>query len=335
MLINKIKDLALSKARPSIMVIGDLMIDQYINGSATRISPEAPVPVVNVREESATLGGAGNVVQNLVSFGAKVTVGSAIGDDYAAGQILTMLSEEGVSSDCVLKDKLRLTTVKTRVLAGSHQLIRFDKEHVHSFPHELEDQLVAKAGDCMKEMDMVIFSDYNKGLFSPSLTQRLLAVAKSSGKKVMIDPKGDDYTKYKGAYIIKPNRHELALAAKTGPINSIESLTKAANVIFKQTGVKYLIVTLSEEGMVILSKNTYVALPVKARQVFDVTGAGDTVLATITYFLSLGFDLQDACEISNHAASIVIRRVGSATTTIQEIIDDIELSEREKLQLAN
>lgn len=335
MLLDKLNLLKLSAVKPSILVIGDLMLDNYITGYSTRLSPEAPVPIVHVNDESSTLGGAGNVVQNLVSLGANVTIGGAIGNDQAAEKLLGMLADEGVETNCIIKDNMRLTTVKTRVLSGGHQLVRFDKEHSHPLHAVIESELADKLTDCMNHCEMVVFSDYNKGLFSPLLTQHLIRAAKRLNKKVIIDPKGNDYRKYKGAFIIKPNRHELAVAANVGPITSIESLKTAANTIFRQTGVKYLIVTLSEEGMVILSKHSFVALPVKATEVFDVTGAGDTVLATIAYFLALEFNLEEACEIANHAAAIVIKQVGAATTTVAEIINHIYETDKRKLALTS
>ncbi|MDN5287054.1 MAG: rfaE1 [Mucilaginibacter sp.] len=325
-MINKIRSIQSSSKKPAILVIGDLMIDHYIVGSASRLSPEAPVPIVNVKNESVTLGGAGNVVQNLVALGAKVTVAGIIGNDTAGTQIIEILTNEGVETHTIIKDDSRPTTVKTRVLAGSHQLVRIDRETTDEVSAVIADELINKLSGYMAKADIVLLSDYNKGLFSPSLTQQLITEANKQNKKVVIDPKGLNYAKYKGAYIIKPNRKELAEAAKTEKINSIESLQHAAKVIFEQTGTEYLVVTLSEEGMVILSESTHKLLPVKATEVFDVTGAGDTVLATIAYFIAAGLTIEEACEVANHAAAIVIRHIGSATTTIDEIINDIERS---------
>ena len=302
------------------------MVDHYIIGGATRLSPEAPVPIVNVKKETYTLGGAGNVVQNLVSLGAGVSVAGVIGDDAAAIQVFDILANEGVQTLSIIKDSSRPTTVKTRVLAGSHQLVRVDREVTDTVSAAIEDELIGKLGKYIEQADMVILSDYNKGLFSPSLTQRVIIEATKQGKKVVIDPKGLNYEKYKGAFIIKPNRKELAEAAKVEKINSIESLQEASKVIFGQTGSEYIVVTLSEEGMVIISETEYTALPVKATEVFDVTGAGDTVLATMTYFIASGLSVEEACELANHAAAIVIRHVGSATTTIDEIIEDMGMS---------
>ena len=324
MLTDKVRSIQQSQNPPAILVIGDLMIDHYIWGDATRLSPEAPVPIVNVKNESTTLGGAANVAQNLVSLGAKVTLGGVIGDDDFGARLIEILASEGIATDAILKDTQRPTTVKTRVVAGSHQLVRVDREVTDPIRSVLEDELVTSLGAYINEADIVLFSDYGKGLFSPALTQRLIQVISSKNKKVIIDPKGLNYEKYKGAFMIKPNRKELAEAAKAEKIKTIEDLQKAARTIFEQTKVEYLVVTLSEEGMVILDENGYQTLPVKATAVFDVTGAGDTVLATIAYFIASGLSIEEACELANHAAAIVIRRVGSATTTIDEIINDIE-----------
>ena len=279
---------------------------------------------MNVKSESTTLGGAANVAQNLISLGAKVVLGGLVGDDISGNQLTAILEQEGIDTCGIIKDSSRPTTVKTRVLAGSHQLVRVDREVTDAVAVNLEDELLDKLKDCIAQTDIVLFSDYNKGLFSPSLTQRLVEAINQQGKKIIVDPKGLNYSKYKDTYIIKPNRKELTEAAKAEKIKTIEHLQVAAKTIFEQTGVEYLVVTLSEEGMAIVSELTYKLLPVKATEVFDVTGAGDTVLATMAYFIASGLSVEEACELANHAAAIVIRRVGSATTTLTEILQDME-----------
>ena len=331
-LTEKLNHLKLVNKKPTILVVGDLMIDQYVWGSATRLSPEAPVPVVAVSNESHTLGGAGNVVQNLVSLGANLIVSGVIGDDLPASQIIAILTNEGVNTEHILKDNTRDTTVKTRVVVGSHQLVRIDKECIHAVSDSIEKDLLSHLNSCMQEADLVVMSDYNKGLLSPGLTRNIIDLANRMGKKVIVDPKGHSFQKYQGAYIIKPNRQELALAAKTSQINSVESLKIAAEIILEQTNAQYLIVTLSEEGLMIFDENSYRSHPVKATEVFDVTGAGDTVIASIAYFSSLGLGLDEACELANHAAAIVIRRVGSVTTTVDEIIQDIIENQKRNYQ---
>lgn len=323
MLKNKVLNVRDSQKAPTILVIGDLMVDHYIFGSATRLSPEAPVPVVNVKNESTTPGGAANVAQNLISLGARVMLAGIVGNDLQGEQLKNILNSENISTDAIITDESRPTTVKTRVMAGSHQLVRIDREINDAVNSSLEEELLNKLSESIENADIVIFSDYNKGLFSQSLTQRVLDVAKLKNKKVVVDPKGLNYAKYKGAYLIKPNRKELTEAAKVEKIKNVDDLQRAAKTIFEQTQTDYLVVTLSEEGMVILSELTYKLLPVKATEVFDVTGAGDTVLAVIAYFLALDFDVEEACELANQAAAIVIRRVGSASTTIDEILNDM------------
>jgi D-beta-D-heptose 7-phosphate kinase/D-beta-D-heptose 1-phosphate adenosyltransferase len=260
----------------------------------------------------------------LVALGAQVTVAGVIGDDVHGQQLIKILQDEGVKTDTIITDSNRPTTVKTRVLAARHQLVRIDREVTDKLSPQLEDELANKLGAAIDKADIVIFSDYNKGLFAPALTQRLILIATEHQKKVIIDPKGLNYKKYKGAHLIKPNRKELAEAAKAESIKNNNDLQEAAGTIFAQTGTDYLVVTLSEDGMAILTKDSQKLLPVKATEVFDVTGAGDTVIATITYFLALGFSVEEACELANHAAAIVIRHVGSANTTIDEIINDMQ-----------
>ena len=324
MLTDKVRELQQSASTPNILVIGDLMIDHYVIGDATRLSPEAPVPIVNVKKEFTTPGGAANVAQNLLALGSVVSLAGITGNDIDATRLTDILVNEGINADAIFKDATRPTTVKTRVMAGSHQLVRVDREVTHPLTESLQAEFIERIKGNIAKADIVVLSDYNKGLFSPALTQQLINEANSKGKKVVIDPKGLNYEKYKGAYIIKPNRKELAEAAKTEKITNIDELQQAARIIIKQTGAEYIVVTLSEQGMVIISELAYKLLPVKATSVFDVTGAGDTVLATMAYFIAQGLNVEEACELANHAAAIVIRQTGSAVTTVDEILEDIE-----------
>jgi rfaE bifunctional protein kinase chain/domain len=323
MLIDKVRAIKQTGKRPNILVIGDLMIDQYIVGEATRLSPEAPVPVVNVQNETTTLGGAANVAQNLISLGTQVTLGGLVGNDISGKELTQILEQEGIDTCGIVTDSNRPTTVKTRVIAGSHQLVRVDREVTDPVAVDLEDVMLNQLAGCIDEADIVLFSDYNKGLFSPTLTQKLIKAINEKGKKIIVDPKGLNYLKYKDAYIIKPNRKELTQAANVEKIKSLDDLQQAAKIIIDQTNAEYLIVTLSEEGMAIVSPITYKLLPVKATEVFDVTGAGDTVLAVMAYFIASGLSVEEASELANYAAAIVIRRVGSATTTLDEIIEEM------------
>jgi rfaE bifunctional protein kinase chain/domain len=324
MLLQKLKTLQTGLHQPKILIIGDLMIDQYIWGDATRLSPEAPVPVVSVEKESSTLGGAGNVAQNLLSFKAEVIVAGLIGDDAAGKELLKVLADEKADVSGIVVDQNRPTTIKTRIIAGSYQIVRVDREVTSAINQSCEDELFNKILPHFATADLVLFSDYNKGVLSPSLCVRIINHCKSIHKKVIVDPKGLDFAKYKGAYLIKPNKKELAQAVKFEKINDTEDLKNAAAALFAQTNSDYVVVTLSEGGIAVLTKNAYQLLDVKATEVFDVTGAGDTVLATLAYFTALGFTVEEACELANHAAAIVIRRVGSASTTLEEIMADME-----------
>ena len=323
---DKVQAILSEQKKPSVLVVGDLMIDHYIWGSATRLSPEAPVPIVNIKTESTTLGGAGNVLQNLVALGTSVTIAGVIGDDSDGAHLIEIVKSEGIINNIIIKDTGRPTTVKTRVVAGSYQLVRIDREVTNALEVDLEKELINRIENSIDQADIIILSDYNKGLLSFSLTQKIIELAKKHDKRVIIDPKGLNYKKYKGAFLIKPNRKELAEAAKVEKITGIDDLQDAANTIFQQTGADYLLVTLSEEGMAIITERSTRLLPVKATEVFDVTGAGDTVIATVAYFLALGLSVEEACELANYAAAVVIRHIGSATTTVDEILKEMEVS---------
>lgn len=310
--------------KPNILVIGDLMLDHYIFGSATRLSPEAPVPVVNAQRERKIVGGAANVASNLVDLGATVSLAGILGDDMFGSEIIDILKDKQIQTNLILKDTDRKTTVKTRVIAGTHQIVRIDTEDTHDISATLSGQFLAALDDAIQKTDIVILSDYNKGLLTRELSLAIIARCDAFGKKIIVDPKGLDYSKYQGAYLIKPNKKELAEAAKTTGVNTQTELENAASVIFDCTSATYLIVTLSEGGIAIITPGTSKILPVVATEVYDVTGAGDTVMATLAYCLSLGFDIEDACRYANYAASIVIKQIGSATTSTQEIINAIK-----------
>lgn len=324
MLAEKLQKANSEKPKPNILVIGDLMLDHYIFGSATRLSPEAPVPVVNVQRERKIVGGAANVASNLVDLGASVTLAGVLGDDTFGSEIIEILSEKNIETCLILKDDSRKTTVKTRVIAGTHQIVRIDTEDIHDISATLSAAFLSGLDEAIEKTDIVILSDYNKGLLTSELSLAIIARCDALGKKIIVDPKGLDYSKYNGAYLIKPNRKELAEAAKTVSVHTQADLESAASIIFECTAAAYLIVTLSEGGIAIITPDDSKILPVVATEVYDVTGAGDTVMATLAYCLSLGFDIEDACRYANFAASIVIKQIGSATTTIDEIINAIK-----------
>ncbi|MDR6784929.1 rfaE bifunctional protein kinase chain/domain [Pedobacter africanus] len=324
MLTEKLFNAHQNNQAPEILVVGDLMLDHYIFGSANRLSPEAPVPIVNINRESKIIGGAANVASNLVDLGAKVTLAGVVGNDVFASDIENHLHSKEIDTRLIARDSDRQTTVKTRVIAGNHQIVRIDREDTHEISPEMEASFFLALKPSIEEAAIVILSDYNKGLLTAALCLNIIGLCNDLGKKIIVDPKGLDYSKYEGAFVIKPNRKELAEAAKTETIRTDEDLIKAANVILATTKATYLIVTLSEAGIAIITKDSYKIIPVAATEVYDVTGAGDTVVATLAYCLSMGFDIEEAVTVANHAASIVIKHIGSATTNVVEIIASLK-----------
>jgi len=301
-----------------ILVIGDLMIDHYIYGDCTRISPEAPVPVVEVEREDHTLGGAGNVLKNIIAFDCYGDIVSIVGDDKNAELISKELSEYGLLGNGIVKDATRCTTIKSRVLAVKHQLIRLDRENSSPISVEQENNVMRVFDSKVGLFDIVLISDYNKGLLTKSLLKRIFDSAIKHGVKTVLDPKGIDFSKYKGVNVIKPNKKEAIIA--TGiTIKDDKSLRMACEKLKEITGADDIIITLSEDGIANYSDGKLTIIPTKALDVVDVTGAGDTVLASLGLALGAGKTIIEACEFANHAAAIVVNKVGSAIATLAEI----------------
>ena len=309
---------------PKIFIVGDLMLDHYIEGDASRLSPEAPVPVVNVMTERYVLGGAANVALNLLSLGAIVSLAGLVGNDNAGNQLVHMAQQHSIDTSAILTDSSRPTTVKSRVMAQKHQLLRIDREITTALDNSFAEVLLTNISRQVQQCDMLILSDYNKGVLRPDLAQDIIALANKAGRKVIIDPKGHNYEKYKGAFIIKPNRKELQEVAHIGALQTKEQLERAALQLRADTQSNYIITTLSQEGMALASEQGVEYFPVKATEVYDVTGAGDTVIAVLAYCITLGFSVEEACEVANYAAAVVVKRAGSATATLEEIINSIE-----------
>ncbi|WP_352432897.1 D-glycero-beta-D-manno-heptose-7-phosphate kinase [Mucilaginibacter sp. PAMB04168] len=301
-----------------ILVIGDLMIDHYIYGNCDRISLEAPIPVVEITREKRTLGGAGNVLKNLKAFGCTTTIISVTGDDENAAIVEMMLQADGFVFDGLVKDASRCTTIKSRVLAVNHQLIRLDREVTESISSQVEQAVVTKVRDIIDSYEVVLISDYNKGLLTASLVQAVVSICQQSSKIVLVDPKGLDFSKYKGVNLIKPNKKEAGLATGIA-IKDKDSLEQACKRIKEITNCNDVVVTMSDEGIALFSDAGLNVIPTKALDVIDVTGAGDTVLASLGLALCSGKSLYEACVFANQAAAVVVSKVGSATATLDEI----------------
>ncbi|MDD2698129.1 MAG: D-glycero-beta-D-manno-heptose-7-phosphate kinase [Arcobacteraceae bacterium] len=301
-----------------ILVIGDLMIDHYLWGSCNRISPEAPVQVVDIKSETTVLGGAGNVVNNLCALGADVTVMSVIGDDEVADELSIMLDTLGVERFLIL-DENRKTTKKSRIIASHQQVVRYDKESKNEIDNECEKVLVFKIFETIDRYDLVIMSDYGKGVLTESLIHKIIFAASGANLKVLVDPKGEDYSKYRGAYLLTPNKTEATMATGVEITDDV-SLLKALKKLRDSASLEVPMITLSEDGIAILGENdTIIKKPTVAREVYDVTGAGDTVIASLGYCLAKGIGIEASLEFANLAAGVVVGKLGSATATIEEI----------------
>lgn len=299
-----------------VLIVGDAMLDRYWFGAVERISPEAPVPVVRVNREEERLGGAGNVALNVKSLGAQATLLTVVGDDEPARKLRSLLEREGVRAVLGSDPKL-YTIVKLRVIGRSQQLIRVDFENQPD--HEVLAGMLADYERLLAEHDAVLFSDYGKG----GLTHipRMIELARAAGKPVLVDPKGDDYTRYTGATVITPNRAELAQVV--GQWGSEAQLHERAHALRRELGLDALLLTRSEEGMSLFDapdgQAQHTHIPAEAREVFDVTGAGDTVIATLAAMLACGIDLRSAMRHANRAGSIVVGKFGTASVTFDEL----------------
>ncbi|MFZ9659649.1 MAG: D-glycero-beta-D-manno-heptose-7-phosphate kinase [Arcobacteraceae bacterium] len=302
---------------PKILVIGDLMIDHYLWGNCSRISPEAPVQVVDIKKETTVLGGAGNVVNNLRALGANVTVMSVIGNDEVASELSMMLDNLGCERFLILDDK-RKTTKKSRIIASHQQVVRYDRESKNEIDMQSEKSLNIKVFETIHEYDLVILSDYGKGVLTETLVNRIIFAANGANIKVLIDPKGDDYRKYKGAYLLTPNKAEATLATGIDIIDD-SSLMAALKKLRDVADLSIPMITLSEDGIAILVNEKIIKKPTVAREVYDVTGAGDTVIASLGYSLAKNDNIEKSVEFANLAAGVVVGKLGSATATIDEI----------------
>lgn len=310
-----------------ILVYGDVMLDEFVWGDVTRISPEAPVPVVDIRRESAHLGGSANVLANAVALGARARVVGVIGSDRAGERLLAELKETGVpdADKTLIVDAQRPTTVKTRIIAHSQLVVRADREQRTHVDTETEALIIAALTEAITEADAFIVSDYDKGAVTPRVLSAILPVAYARGIPVLIDPKIRNFDAYRPATLVTPNHHE-ALRLANLEDHDDEALTRAARLIRDRLDCESVLITRGERGMMLLEKSNRDPIFVEtvAREVYDVTGAGDTVIATLAAALSAGASMLEAAILANHAAGIVVAKVGTATASADELISSIQ-----------
>ena len=305
--------------KPNILVIGDLMIDHYLWGSCDRISPEAPVQVVNVKKESSVLGGAGNVINNLVTLGSVVDVISVIGNDSVANELKSLLEKIDVPTSNLVVENNRKTSKKSRLIASQQQVLRYDMESIDDINENSHKQIIQTLEKNINKYSSIILSDYGKGVLTTNLTKEIIKISNKNNIKVLVDPKGKDYSKYKGSYTLTPNKKE-AMEATNIYIKDESSLIEALKSLKTQCELEVSLITLSEQGIAIFDDELTIK-PTVAREVYDVTGAGDTVIASIAFALGNNLDIKDAIYFANLAAGVVVGKIGSATTTLDEIYE--------------
>lgn len=312
-----------------ILVIGDLMVDRYIWGKVKRISPEAPVPVVEVTEENLLLGGGANVAHNILSLGGKVFIAGTIGSDDTGKILVNKLTEKGFNTDGIIIDRSRPTTVKTRVIAHSQQVVRFDREIRTDISRSTLSSILDYVADCLPAIKGIIISDYCKGLITRTLIRKIIELA---GPKVFItvDPKIGHFDYYRGTSMITPNLNEASFGSGID-ISDEKSLTAAGKTLLKKLQCRAVMITRGEEGMTLFERSGKVThIPTCAREVYDVSGAGDTVIATLTLCHAAGLTLKDSAIIANHAAGVVVGKIGTAVTTQSEILKSMKTCKPQK-----
>ena len=304
---------------PKILVIGDLMIDQYLWGNSKRISPEAPVQVIDIKNDSLSLGGAGNVINNLKAFGAKVDIISVIGNCDVSNELKQLLKDTKISVKYLFTQNDRITSKKSRVISSQQQVIRFDRESTEEVNLKSQDLILKTFKKIVENYEIILLSDYGKGVLTNNLTSSLIEIANKHHKRVLIDPKGLDFSKYKGAYLLTPNKKEASEATKID-IKDDLSLTDALIKLKSEYSLGVSLITLSEQGIAIFDDKLSIQ-PTISKEVYDVTGAGDTVLASLGFALACGHDINKSVKFANLAAGVVVGKIGSATATFNEIIE--------------
>ncbi|MBW1959151.1 MAG: D-glycero-beta-D-manno-heptose-7-phosphate kinase [Deltaproteobacteria bacterium] len=305
--------------RCNLLVVGDLMLDEYLWGEVDRISPEAPVQVVSIKNEDYAMGGAGNVVNNIIALGAKVTAAGVVGTGRNGRILLDKFKDLGVDTAGIVQEPGMPTTQKTRIIASHQHVLRIDRETDKTISHATIDKITRFIEDKIAGIDVVLISDYGKGLITKTLLSRLISAAQKHKKITIADPKGLDFSKYSGVSMLTPNKKEAALASGVEIVDE-STLFESGHKILHTVGLDKLLITCGKDGMVLFGQNREpFKVKAKARQVFDVSGAGDTVLSVFGLAIAAGASFKDAMSVANTAAGIVVGKVGTATLSRQEL----------------
>lgn len=307
----------------TVLVVGDAMLDEYLLGRVRRVSPEAPIPVVEIGEKRVTAGGAANVARNLVALGGRALLCGVCGGDEAGRRLRAVLREEGID-DHLVEDPRRPTTLKTRIVAHQQQMLRVDQEETGSISGRAARALQATALGLLGGADAVVLSDYAKGVVTAGLARAIIAASQETGKPVLVDPKGRDYAKYRGATVVTPNIGEASTAAGRD-MNTETTVRSGMQLLLHRLRADALVVTRGEHGLSLLEADgAYTHLPTFAREVYDVTGAGDTALAAMALAVAAGASYRTAAALANHAAGVVVAKLGTAIVTPAELLDAVQ-----------
>ncbi|MGB0681093.1 MAG: D-glycero-beta-D-manno-heptose-7-phosphate kinase [Magnetovibrionaceae bacterium] len=301
-----------------VLVVGDVMLDRFVSGEVERISPEAPIPVLKVTRDDVMLGGAGNVARNLASLGARVEFVSVVGDDQAGRDIEDLFADLGIAP-ALITDPDRQTGIKSRFVSAGQQILRADRETIEPISDQIAEAIFAAVEERLDHFDVLVLSDYGKGVLSDKLLRDLAGLATRSGKQRIVDPKGSDYARYSGPDVITPNRKELS-EVSIEPLGGLDAVERAARKVCAENGIDNVIATLGPQGMLVVpGEGEVTALEARAQEVFDVSGAGDTVVATLAAALAAKVPLSEAAGLANVAAGLVVAKVGTAAVTSQEL----------------
>ncbi|MBN1970669.1 MAG: D-glycero-beta-D-manno-heptose-7-phosphate kinase [Candidatus Delongbacteria bacterium] len=312
-LIERLKD-------KNIAVIGDIMADVYIWGKTNRISPEAPVPVVDVFAEEFKLGGAANVALNLKELGCKTTMFGVIGCDKSGDDLLKEFLKNGIDCSGIVRSDSRKTTTKTRIVAAGQHVVRYDRENRTPIDTDLENEIISKFRSQLHNIDALIIEDYNKGLLTENLIKSIVKICKEQNIIVTVDPKFSNINAYSGVTLFKPNLKE-AEGILNRTLSGDNDLEIAGNELINLLNLDHLVITLSERGMALFEKNSkMLIIPAKSASIANVSGAGDTVIATLTIFLAAGANFQESCSLANYAASVVVEDVSVVPIQIDSLV---------------
>jgi rfaE bifunctional protein kinase chain/domain len=308
-----------------VLVLGDVMIDAYLFGKVERISPEAPVPVVAVTHKENRLGGAANVAVNLVALGAKPILCSVVGNDAEAKDLIELIKSNGIGAEGIIQSKERVTTIKTRVISQSTQMLRIDNEITDSLNQEDDSRLISKVKELLKEADVIIFEDYDKGVISENLISHITQEANALNIPIVVDPKKRNFMGYQKATLFKPNLKELREGFKRDfDIDNKQEFESVCKDLMETMGLKNLFVTMSERGVMITNGIEFNYIPAHLRKIADVSGAGDTVISVASLCLAIGMTLKQVAQISNLAGGLVCEEVGVVPINKEKLIDEIE-----------